>query len=153
MRRMRGAGVCAAAVVAAVGGAAPGAGAADGPRAGLAYHGWAGLSAGRVDLRFTPRNDGPTTAAESVVRLRWSEPLAGRQELPEACARAGERLLTCRVGALGGYRAGERIAMRVRLRGAPTEVSLEFETAGSGAAVDGDRQRVLVLDTGDTYAF
>ncbi|MFH0516444.1 hypothetical protein ACHBTE_04620 [Streptomyces sp. M41] len=142
--------VCGAAVLAVVGGAAPGAGAADAPAAGLAYHGSAVLSAGRVDVRFTPRNDGPKAVPDSTVRLRWSAPLAERQTLPKGCARADERTVTCPVGALAAGRTGQRIAVRVRLTGAPSEVLLEFATTPGGGA---GTQRVLVLDTGDTYYF
>jgi hypothetical protein len=157
MRRMRLAAVCGAVVVTAVGGTAPVAGAAGGPGPGLAYHGSVGLSAGLVDVRFRPHNHGPSAVPESVVWLRWSEPLADRQVLPEGCGRSQERVVLCRVGALDAEGVGEPVALRVRLRGAPDEVVLEFGTVRSGGAGDGDRddgrQRVLVLDTGDTYAF
>ncbi|MDF3141954.1 MULTISPECIES: hypothetical protein [unclassified Streptomyces] len=167
MRRMRVAGVCGAAVVAAVGGVAPyaaavdagavGAGAVGRPEAGLAYHGSAALSGGQVHVRFTPHNHGPSALPASAVRLRWSEPLADRQTLPEGCGRAGERTVMCRVGALEAVGAGKQVELRVGLRGAPSEVLLEFGTVRSGGAADGDggrgRQRVLVLDTGDTYYF
>ncbi|MGI5377311.1 hypothetical protein ACQEV2_24320 [Streptomyces sp. CA-251387] len=149
---------CGAAVV-AVGGAAVGAWAVGGPEADLAYHGSAALSAGRVDVRFTPHHSGPSALPDSAatVRLRWSEPLAERQVLPEGCAREGERAVLCRVGVLNADGVGERIELGVRLRGAPSEVLLEFDTVRSGTAVDGERseerQRVLVLDTGDTYYF
>ncbi|MET9829049.1 hypothetical protein ABZ078_07020 [Streptomyces sp. NPDC006385] len=170
MRRMRVAAVCGAAVVAVVGAVAPVAGAVEGPGAvggpgamgggpgvDLAYHGSADMSAGRVDVRFAPHNPGPSAVPDATVRLRWSEPLADRQVLLRGCARAGEREVTCRVGAVDADGVGERIELRVRLRGTPTEVSLDFDTVGSDGAVDGDRgqerQRVLVLDTGDTYYF
>ncbi|MFJ8537347.1 hypothetical protein [Streptomyces sp. NPDC093591] len=162
MRRMRVAGVCGAAVVAAVGGVAPyavavDAGAGGRPETQLAYHGSAVLSGGRVDVRFTPHNHGPSALPASAVRLRWSEPLAERQVLPEGCGRAGERMVMCRVGALDAARAGKRIGLRVALRGTPSEVLLEFGTVRRGGAPDGhrgtDRQRVLVLDTGDAYYF
>jgi hypothetical protein len=52
---------------------------------------------------------------------------------------------------------GERIGLRVRLRGAPEGVLLQFDTVWSGGTVDrnrqNDRQRVLVLATGDDYYF
>lgn len=164
MRRMWVAGVCGAAVVAAVGGVAPyavavGAGAAGRPEAGFAYHGSAVLSGGQVHVRFTPHNHGPSALPASAVRLRWSAPLAERQELPEGCGRAGERMVMCRVGALDAVGVGKQVELRVGLRGAPAEVLLEFGTVRSGGAADGDRekgrqrQRVLVLDTGDTYYF
>ncbi|WP_369171459.1 hypothetical protein AB5J49_27590 [Streptomyces sp. R28] len=136
---------------------APYAGAVGRPEAGLAYHGSAVLSGGQVHVRFTPHNHGPSALPASAVRLRWSEPLADRQALPEGCGRAGERMVMCRVGALDAVGAGKQVELRVGLRGAPSEVLLEFGTVRSGGAADGDqgtgRQRVLVLDTGDTYYF
>lgn len=93
MRRMRVAGLCGAAVMAAVGGmaVAPAAGAVSAPEAVLAYHGSAAMSGGRVAVRFTPYRLGTGAAADSsvTVRLRWSAPLADRQALPDRCARAG----------------------------------------------------------------
>ncbi|MEV0171017.1 hypothetical protein AB0I00_07795 [Streptomyces sp. NPDC050803] len=151
--------VLAGCVVAAVlvGGVAPGAGAVEGPEADLAYHGAAHMADGRVDVRFTPRNHGPSAVPDATVRLRWSEPLANRQVLPEGCARAGARALLCRVGALDADGVGERIELRVRLRGVPSEVLMEIDTVWSGGVLDrnraNDRQRVLVLETGDAYYF
>lgn len=161
---VRGSAVWVAAVAVAglvTGVAAPAAGAPaigrSGPEADLAYHGAASLSAGLVDLAFTPRNHGPAAVADATVRLRWSEPLADRQELPEGCARSGRQVVLCRTGALAADGVGERIALRVRLPGAPPDVVLELDTVWGGGAVDrnrrNDRQRVLVLDTGDPYHF
>jgi hypothetical protein len=148
--------VCVAALV-AVGGTAPVAGAAPRPEADLAYHGSAAMAAGRVDVRFTPRNHGPAAVPDATVRLRWSEPLANRQVLPDGCARSGVRVVLCRVGALAADGLGEPVELRVRLRGVPSEVLLEVDTVWSGGVVDrnrfNDRQRVLVLDTGDAYYF
>ncbi len=66
-------------------------------------------------------------------------------------------MVVCRTGALAADGVGERIDLRVRLREASTEVLLELDTLWGGGAVDGnranDRQRVLVLDTGDSYYF
>lgn len=152
--------VCVTAGVAAlvaVGGTAPVAGAVPGPEADLAYHGSAAMAAGRVDVRFTPRNHGPAAVPDATVRLRWSEPLANRQVLPGGCARSGVRVVLCRVGALTADDVGEPVELRVRLRGVPSEVLLDIDTVWSGGAVDrnrmNDRQRVLVLDTGDEYYF
>ncbi|MFE5819471.1 hypothetical protein [Streptomyces sp. NPDC056479] len=153
---MRIAVVCGAAVVTAVGGMAPAAGALGGPEAELAYHGSVDMVAGGVDVRFTPHNPGPGAVPDSTVRIRWSEPLADRQSLPEGCALAGERAVLCRVAALPADGVGERLDLRVRLREAPSEVLLEFDTVLTGGAVEAKRseqQRVLVLDTGDTYYF
>jgi hypothetical protein len=161
MRRMRVAAVCGAAVVAAVGGVSPAAGVVGrgGPGAELTYHGSAVMYGGRVDVRFTPHHHGSAAVPDSTatVRLRWSEPLAERQELPEGCARAGERIVWCRVGALEAGGVGEPVSLRVRLRDAPSEVQVEFETVWTGGAADGTlrsgQQQVLVLDTGDSYHF
>ncbi|MGI5410356.1 hypothetical protein ACQEV9_26695 [Streptomyces chartreusis] len=167
MRRMRVAAVCGAAVVTAVGGVAPAAGtpgvvrgaeAVRGAEVGLAYHGSAGIVGERVDVRFTPHNHGAAAVPDSVVRIRWSQPLEEGQTLPARCAPEGDRAVRCRVGRLGAHDTGERIGLRVRLREAPTEVLLEFDPVGSDGTVDesraaAERQRVLVLDTGDTYYF
>ncbi|MFJ9246241.1 hypothetical protein [Streptomyces sp. NPDC101776] len=146
-------GVVAGAALAAMG-AAPGVPA---PEADLAYHGSAVMTEGRVDVRLTPRNHGPSAVPDATVRLRWSKPLADRQTLPEGCARSGERVVVCRTGALAADEAGERIELGVRLRDTSSEVLLELDTVWGGGAVDGnranDQQRVLVLDTGDTYYF
>ncbi|MFF7274838.1 hypothetical protein [Streptomyces griseorubiginosus] len=159
---MRVVAVCGVAVAVAVlvgGGTAVGgtAVAAGGPEADLAYHGVAALSGGRMDLRFTPRNHGPAAVPDATVRLRWSEPLVEQQALPDGCAREAERVVLCRVGALAADAVGERVEMRVGLRGVPSEVLLEIDTVWNGGTVDlnrvNDRQRVLVLDSGDEYYF
>ncbi|MFD9328574.1 hypothetical protein [Streptomyces sp. NPDC060065] len=141
-----------------VGAVWPAAGAATlAPEADLAYHGDVSMADGRVDVRLTPRNHGPSAVPDATVRLRWSVPLADRQSLPDGCARAEARAVVCRTGALAADGVGEEIRLGVRLRGAPAEVTVEFDTVWGGGAVDrnagNDRQRVLVLDTGDSYAF
>ncbi|MEV2198259.1 hypothetical protein AB0I02_45875 [Streptomyces phaeochromogenes] len=127
------------------------------PEADLAYHGHLSMTGGRVDLRMTPQNHGPSGIAEATVRLRWSVPLADEQGLPAGCARTEARTVMCRTGALPADGWGETITMAVRLRGAPSEVTLGIDTVWGGGAVDrnhhNDRQEVLVLDTGDTYVF
>ncbi|MFL5993355.1 MAG: hypothetical protein ACJ736_03385 [Streptomyces sp.] len=144
-----------AVVVAVMGGGT--AVAVDGAEADLAYHGAASMAGGRVDVRFTPRNYGPAAVPDATVRLRWSEPLMEAQTLPKGCARSEERVVLCAVGALAADGVGERVEMGVRLRGVPSEVLLEIDTVWSGGTVDrnreNDRQRVLVLDSGDEYYF
>ncbi|MFC8431518.1 hypothetical protein [Streptomyces sp. NPDC057253] len=151
-----GAGAAVAAAVAVLGGGGA-AVAGDRAEADLAYHGVAVMSGGRMDLRFTPRNHGPEAVPDATVRLRWSEPLEDRQVLPDGCAREAERVVVCRVGALGADSVGERVELRVRLLGVPSEVLLEIDTVWDGGTVDlnraNDRQRVLVLDSGDEYYF
>ncbi|MEU9882872.1 hypothetical protein [Streptomyces phaeochromogenes] len=133
------------------------AGPAVAPEADLAYHGHLSMTGGRVDLRMTPQNHGPSGVAEATVRLRWSVPLADEQGLPAGCARTEVRTVMCRTGALPADGWGETITMAVRLRGAPSEVTLGIDTVWGGGAVDrnhhNDRQEVLALDTGDTYVF
>lgn len=127
------------------------------PEADLAYHGSVSMAAGLVDLSLTPRNHGPSAVEDATVRLRWSAPLADVQWLPGDCARSGERVVVCRTGPLAADALGDRIRLRVRLREAPSEVALEIDTVWGGGAVDrnhgNDQQRVLALDTGDSYVF
>lgn len=127
------------------------------PEADLAYHGSVTMTAGLVDLWLTPQNHGPSTVEDATVRLRWSAPLADVQRLPGDCARSGEREVVCRTGPLAADGPGDRMRLAVRLLGEPSEVMLEIDTVWGGGAVDrnhgNDRQRVLVLDTGDSYVF
>ncbi|MGW0825000.1 hypothetical protein [Streptomyces sp. NPDC002845] len=128
------------------------------PEADLAYHGRISLSAGHIVVRLTPGNHGPTPVTDATVRLHWSAPLADRQHLPEACARAGARTVACGTGELPADGLGREIRLRVRLKGTPSEVEMEISTLwSSGDSVDrnrqNDRRRVLALDTGDAYVF
>ena len=157
MRGLRVFAVWGAVGVAVAGGGGSAVAVGAGPEADLAYHGAASMVAGRVDVRFTPRNHGPAAVPDATVRLRWSEPLVNRQTLPDGCARSDERVVLCRVGALAADGLGERVELRVRVRGVPSEVLLEIDTVWNGGTVDrnreNDRQRVLVLDSGDEYYF
>ncbi|MET8812857.1 hypothetical protein ABZW47_12695 [Streptomyces sp. NPDC004549] len=127
------------------------------PHADLSFHGHAALTGDRVEVRLTPRDAGPSAVPDASVRLRWSVALADRQVLPAACARSGERTVVCGTGALAVGRAGRTLALTVALRRAASEVTLEVETAWNGGVSDPDRSndrlKVLVLDTGDAYAF
>ncbi|AYN43662.1 hypothetical protein D9753_15145 [Streptomyces dangxiongensis] len=131
--------------------------AAPAPEADLALHGSAVLDADRVDLLLTPRNEGPGAVTDATVRLRWSVPLAGRQEPPAGCLRADERTVLCATGALAAEATGEQLHVPVRLVELPGEVTLDIDTVWIGSAVDAnpsnDRSTVLVLATGDSYAF
>ncbi|MER6036379.1 MULTISPECIES: hypothetical protein [unclassified Streptomyces] len=148
-------GACGALLVAG-GGAGP-AGAVPVPEADLALHGSAVMTGDRVEVALTPRNDGPAAAPDASVLLRWSVPLAEVQRLPQGCARTDERTVVCGIGALAPDAVGERLTVAVLLKEHPTEVTLEVDTAWLGGAVDrdrtNDRLKVLVLDTGDAYAF
>ncbi|MEU6555736.1 hypothetical protein ABZ915_36630 [Streptomyces sp. NPDC046915] len=147
-------GLAGLAVVAGGGAARAGSGE---PSAGLAYHGSAVLTGDQVDVWLTPRNDGPSAVPDASVRLHWSAALADVQQFPAGCARTDERAVVCRTGALAAHGLGEPIALSVRLKGQPSEVTMEVGTAWNGGAADAgkahDVARVLVLATGDTYAF
>ncbi|MEU3282364.1 hypothetical protein [Streptomyces antibioticus] len=157
MRRMRGRAVWGAVLVLGAMTAVPAA-AAQVPEADLSYHGYAVLDRGRMEVGLSPRNHGPDDVTDATVRLRWSAPLAAEsQPLPDRCARTGERSVVCRTGPLAADTFAERIALVVVLRDRPSEVTLEVDTVWAGGSVDRDRaddpQQVLVLDTGDAYAF
>lgn len=156
MRRMRVPVVGAAAVGVVLAVALPG-GAVGAPEADLAYHGVVSMVGGRVDLRLTPRNYGPSAVPDATVRLRWSVAPVNRQSLPAGCVRSGARVMLCRVGALAAKAVARPIRLRVRLPGTPSEVRVEIDTAWNGGTVDrhrhNDRERVLVLATGDEYSF
>ncbi|MGX2996595.1 hypothetical protein JNUCC64_20365 [Streptomyces sp. JNUCC 64] len=127
------------------------------PEADLAQHGSAFLAAGRVTLTFTPQNFGPSDVPDATTRLDWSVPLADEQDLPQRCVRAGRSSVLCRTGGLVAGAPGEPVEVRVRLRGEPDEVTLRMDTPWSGgtrdANPDNHAHEVLVLDTGDVYAF
>jgi hypothetical protein len=127
------------------------------PRADLAFHGSAVMNGDRVEVRLSPRNNGPTAVPDASVLLRWSVPLAERQLLPVGCTRTDERSVVCGTGALAAGGVGQRIRVPVRLEGRPAEVTLEVDTAWGGGVEDtdrsNDRMKVLVLDTGDAYSF
>ncbi|MEG3628875.1 hypothetical protein [Streptomyces poriticola] len=162
-RAVRALAVCGAALTTTVAGTAGSAAGAEravpggAPEADLAYHGSATLDEGRVDVSFVPRNHGPSAVPDATVRLRWSVPPVAQQELPDGCARSGTQVVLCRTGALAADGVGEPIELRVSLQDTPSEVVLELDTVWGGGAVDrnreNDQQRVLVLDTGDTYHF
>ncbi|MGW0996778.1 hypothetical protein ACWD5V_26530 [Streptomyces sp. NPDC002523] len=145
--------VCAGAVL----GAGGSVWAVSGPRGDLSFHGSAVLNGDLMEVRLTPRNNGPTAVPDASVRLTWSVPLAERQRLPAGCARTDDRSVVCATGALAVGGVGKRIRVPVRLKGRPDEVTVEVETAWAGGVVDADRSddrlAVLVLDTGDAYSF
>ncbi|MFE3169523.1 hypothetical protein [Streptomyces sp. NPDC059224] len=125
--------------------------------ADLEVHGSAVMNGDVVVVRVIPRNLGPGIVSDATVRLRWSAALADTQQLPPACARSGDREVVCGTGPLAVDLPGGQLVVPVRLRERPAEVTMEADMAWSGGAVDHDRtndmQRVLVLATGDPYAF
>ncbi|MFJ9565689.1 hypothetical protein ACIRQQ_37320 [Streptomyces fuscichromogenes] len=125
--------------------------------ADLEMHGSAVLGGDLVEVRVTPHNHGPTAVPAAAVRLTSSAALADTQRLPGGCARTGDREVVCDTGPLAVEEPGEQLVVPVRLREQPSEVTLEVAVVWGGGAVDqntaNDRQRVLVLATGDPYAF
>ncbi|MEV6112555.1 hypothetical protein AB0L59_08485 [Streptomyces sp. NPDC052109] len=128
-----------------------------GAEADLAFHGTAVMNGDRVEVKLTPRNNGPAAVADGTVRLRWSAALAEEQQWPARCAREDERTVVCGTGALTANAVGEQLDVPVRLRDRPSEVTLQIETVWGGGTTDkdhsNDQLKVLVLDTGDAYAF
>ncbi|MFI9242211.1 hypothetical protein ACIGXF_06405 [Streptomyces sp. NPDC053086] len=123
----------------------------------MTLHGTVVLDGDQVEVRLTPRNDGPAAVTDATVRLRWSVALADEQELPARCLREDERTVLCGTGALTVDAAGEQLRLPLRLRERTPEVTLEIDTAWSSGVLDrdrsNDRMEVLVLATGDPYAF
>lgn len=125
--------------------------------ADLEVHGSVVMRGDLAEVRVTPRDHGPDAVTGASVRLSWSAPLADGQVLPDRCARTGDREVVCGTGPLAVDVPGEQLVVPVRLRERPAEVVLEVDMVWGGGAVDhdraNDRQRVLVLATGDPYAF
>ncbi|MEV5956483.1 hypothetical protein AB0M11_22385 [Streptomyces sp. NPDC051987] len=125
--------------------------------ADLEVHGSAVLSGDLVEVRVNPRNHGPDAVTGAGLRVTSSAALADTQRLPGGCARTGDREVVCDTGSLPVEVPGEQLVVPVRLRERPAEVTLRVDVAWGGGAVDQDRtndeQRVLVLATGDPYAF
>ncbi|MFJ6571647.1 hypothetical protein ACIQNU_30000 [Streptomyces sp. NPDC091292] len=125
--------------------------------ADIAQHGTLSLADGRITVRLTPHNYGPSDVGDTTLRLVWSVPLVDRQELPAACVRSARTTVLCRTGALAAGSRGEEIVVPVRLKGLRSEVSVRIDTLWNGGArdvnPDNNRHEVLVLDTGDVYSF
>ncbi|MEV5979724.1 hypothetical protein [Streptomyces sp. NPDC052114] len=148
----------ACAVVVAPGGGGGVAGAAPvTSEADVSFHGDVSLYAGKVKVRFVPRNHGPADLADVTVRLRWSVPLMDVRGLPDGCLRSEPGAVLCRVGALEADSVGEPVEVSVRVAGRPGEVGVRIATAWNGGAVDRNQRNndiaVLALDTGDAYYF
>ncbi|MGA5197859.1 hypothetical protein [Streptomyces exfoliatus] len=162
----------AAAVVMGAGASAAGAGpgpgegaglraGAVGPEAGveadLAHHGHVSLWDGRVGVWLVSENHGPSHLSQATVRLAFSEPMAGGQELPQACLWSSDRVVSCRTGELRAVGGIGELALDLRTAGFPDEMTVEITTAWRDGVTDrnpaNDRHRVLVLSTGDPYVF
>ena len=125
--------------------------------ADLAHHGHVSLWDGRVGVWLVTENHGPSDVADATVRLAFSAPMAGGQELPPGCLWSSARVVSCRTGALTGGGAAGELALDLRSVGTPQELTVDVSTAWRSGGVDrnsfNDRHRVLVLATGDLYVF
>ncbi|WP_175412278.1 hypothetical protein [Streptomyces sp. TRM64462] len=126
------------------------------PEADVAYHGFASLSEGRLDVLVLSRNSGPSSLEEATVRLAFSVPVVPGK-LPPDCVWGGDRVVLCSTGALPSDGTRREKALELRTVGTPHEVTLHVDTAWNGGATDKNPQnndhRVLVPATGDPYVF
>ncbi|WP_256962189.1 hypothetical protein [Streptomyces sp. NRRL B-24572] len=150
-------GVALAAVVVGAGGSAGAVGPVVGTEADLSHHGHVSLWDGRVGVWLVSENHGPADVSQATVRLAFSEPMAGGQELPPACLWSSDRVVSCRTGRLGAAGGAGELALDLRTAGFPDEMTVEVTTAWRDGVADrnprNDRHRVLVLATGDPYVF
>ncbi|MFF0425821.1 hypothetical protein [Streptomyces sp. NPDC004520] len=125
--------------------------------ADLSHHGQVSLWDGRVGVWLVSQNRGPADIPQATVRLAFSEPMAGGQELPPACLWSSDRVVSCRTGALRAAGGAGELALDLRTAGFPEEMTVEVTTAWRDGVADrnpgNDRHRVLVLATGDPYVF
>ncbi|WP_329279938.1 hypothetical protein [Streptomyces sp. NBC_00691] len=147
----------AAAVVMGAGVSAGAAGPVVGPEADVSHHGHVSLWDGRVGVWLVSENFGPADLAQATVRLAFSVPMAGSQELPEACLWSSDRVVSCRTGELPATGGAGELALDLRTAGLPDELTVDITTAWRDGATDrnsrNDRHQVLVLATGDPYVF
>ncbi|MFF2780673.1 hypothetical protein ACFVU3_37985 [Streptomyces sp. NPDC058052] len=141
----------------AAGGVGGGGGGTVGAEADLAHHGHVSLWDGRIGVWLVTENHGPSDVAEATVRLAFSVPMAGGQELPPGCLWSSARVVSCRTGALPDGGAAGELALDLRTAGRPQELTVDVSTAWRAGGADrnsvNDRHRVLVLATGDLYVF
>ncbi|MFD3533568.1 hypothetical protein [Streptomyces sp. NPDC058661] len=147
----------AAAVVWGAGATAGAVGPTGGAEADLTHHGHVSLWDGRVGVWLVSGNHGPSDVSQATVRLAFSVPMAGGQELPPACLWSSDRVVSCRTGELRAAGGVGELALDLRTAGLPDELTVDITTAWRGGVADrnpaNDRHRVLVLATGDPYVF
>ncbi|MFZ4281997.1 hypothetical protein ACOZD1_18920, partial [Streptomyces rhizosphaericola] len=121
------------------------------------HHGYVSVGGDHVAIRIRSENLGPSDVAASTVRLRFSEPLAVRQELPHGCLRSGRATVLCETGGLRSRGGARQTALDLRLAGGHDEVVVRLDTVWNGGVRDADRtndaHEVLAPATGDAYAF
>ncbi|WP_128976277.1 hypothetical protein [Streptomyces roseicoloratus] len=147
-----------AAVVAGTGaGAGTGVAAEAGGEADLSHHGHVSLWDGRLGVWLVSENHGPTDVSQATVRLAFSEPMAGGQELPPSCLWSSDRVVSCRTGELRAAGVADELALDLRTAGRPDELTVDIRTVWRDGVADAnprnDRHHVLVLSTGDPYVF
>ncbi|NEB42641.1 hypothetical protein G3I54_38020 [Streptomyces sp. SID14515] len=125
--------------------------------ADIAHHGHIAFWNDLLEIRLRTANRGPADVSASTVRLRFSEPLAVRQQLPQGCLWGGRAAVLCETGALAKGGQTRRTALDLRLAGRPAEVVVRVDTVWGGGARDADSRNdahtVLAPSTGDPYAF
>ncbi|MGW8764632.1 hypothetical protein ACWGN5_19210 [Streptomyces sp. NPDC055815] len=128
-----------------------------GAEADLSHHGQISLWGGRLGVWLVSENHGPSDVSQATVRLAFSVPMAGGQELPPACLWSSDRVVSCRTGALRAAGGAGELALDLRTAALPEEMTVEITTAWRDGVADrnsrNDRHRVLVLATGDPYVF
>lgn len=135
-----------------------GPGAEQGPgEADVAHHGHVSLWGGRLAVRLTTGNHGPSDLAGATARVGFSEPLAAGQKLPEACLWGGDQVVYCQAGALRADGRDSEFLLDLKTAGDPAEVSVDIATVWNGGAddrnPDNDKHHVLVPATGDLYVY
>ncbi|GAA2504374.1 hypothetical protein GCM10010393_41240 [Streptomyces gobitricini] len=147
----------AVAVAAVVGGAGGGAAGTVAPEADVSHHGHVTYWDGRLDVVLLSGNRGPSALEDTTVRLAFSAPLAAGHGLPGGCVWGGDREVLCSTGPLRADGALRETALSLRTAGVTQELTMRVATAWNGGAADPEPadndHRVLVLATGDPYAF
>lgn len=139
---------------------ASGAGVGAGPEAveaDVAHHGDVSLWGGRLAVRLSTGNHGPSDLTGATARLGFSVPLAAGQKLPDACLWGGNQIVYCQAGALRADGRDSEFLLDLRTVGDPAEVSVDVSTVWNGGAddqnPDNDKHQVLVPATGDLYVY
>lgn len=125
--------------------------------ADVAHHGHVSLWGGRLAVRLSTGNHGPSDLAGATARLGFSVPLAVGQKLPDACLWGGNQVVYCQAGALRADGRDSEFLLDLRTAGDPAEVSVDIATVWNGGAddrnPDNDKHQVLVPATGDLYVY
>ncbi|MFD9870590.1 hypothetical protein ACFXI8_34450 [Streptomyces niveus] len=134
-----------------------GQGAEQAAEADVAHHGHVSLSDGRLAVRLSTGNHGPSDLTGATARLSFSEPLAVGQKLPAGCLWGGDQVVYCQAKALRADGRDSEFLLDLRTAGDPAEVSVDIATVWNGGArdlnPDNDKHHVLVPATGDLYIY